>query len=428
MDRRALFIFGICAAPRLLAMAMWPSRAPTYYDTLATELLTNGSFGFSGVPTNYMEPLYPAFLAAARFVTFGFEPAVTLAQVAVAALGGVLLYRLAAHLAGPRVGLCAGVLYALNPYLVRQSVARLEITLCLTLAIAATLALTRTERWRGAMGAGVLFGLLILTRTTFLPAALGAVVWLAWRPSTALGTGPSTERGAGASTGRWPGWRLAAVMLCTAVAVQAPWVVRNMRVDGSALPSRLGENLYVSTSVYAAALPVHDIDLLAVLALGELVDVPIPPGEGERYLDDFMMARSVAFLREHPGRVLWWKARNALYLLTPQLLPRDAKGPASYAVLEGETVRIVNPVRRPWVEELSHALAQGALLLLAAVGIAQRRLRMADAPLLIMLGAQAAICIAFFPTTRLMAPVMFVVMFYAAVGFTNSSAAAPRQR
>jgi hypothetical protein len=49
-----------------------------------------------------------------------------------------------------------------------------------------------------------------------------------------------------------------------------------------------------------------------------------------------------------------------------------------------------------------------------------------------MLAANAAVCIVFFPTTRLVAPVMFVVMFYAAVGlevFTvraTSAAAPPR--
>ena len=104
MDRRAVIIFGICAAPRLVAMAMWPSPAPTYYDELADGLLATGTFGFNGVSSTYMEPLYPAFLAAARFVTAGWTPGVTLLQIAIAAIGGVLLYRLGSHLAGPRTG------------------------------------------------------------------------------------------------------------------------------------------------------------------------------------------------------------------------------------------------------------------------------------------------------------------------------------
>jgi hypothetical protein len=408
MDRKTMVVFGICAAPRLLAMAIWPSPAPTYYDQLATGLLTTGTFGFNGVPSTYMEPLYPAFLAGASFLTAGSAPAVTLLHIAVAAIGGVLLYRLASHLAGARAGVCAGVIYALYPYLIRQSVARLEITLCTTLAIAATLALTRTERMRGAIGTGALFGLLMLTRTSFVIAVVGAALWLMWRASG----------------------RLAAVMLLAVLAFEAPLLVRNARIDGSPLPSRVGENLYLSTSHYATAVPAHDIDLLVPLALAEIDGLPVRPGREERDLDDAMLARAIAFIREHPARALWLKARNALYLCTPQLLPRDAKRPGAFAAMDGPTVRIVNAGRRAWIEDASHAVTQAALLLLAGIALARRRVSAGpagEAPLLIMLGAQAAVCIVFFPTTRLMAPVMFVLMYYAAVGLTGSTATAPRR-
>lgn len=415
MDRRAVIIFAICAAPRLVAMALWRSPPQTYYDELAGGLLSTGTFGFGGVPSTYMEPLYPAFLAAANVLTAESAPAVTIAQIAVAAIGGVLLYRLASDLAGPRAGVCAGVIYALYPYLVRQSVAHLEITLCATLAIAATLALTRAGTTRGAIGAGLLFGLLMLARTSFAAAAVAGALWLAWHVSG----------------------RVAVVMLLTALAVIAPWLVRNARIDGSPLPSRIGENLYLSTSPYAAAVPVHDIDLLVPLALAEMNSLQLPAGREERGMDDVMLARAFTFIREHPGHALWLKARNALYLFSPLLLPRDAKRSGAFAEMEGTTVRIVNAARRPWFEDVSHGVAQGALLLLAAFGIARRGLRAGDAPLLIMLGAQAAVCVVFFPTTRLMAPVMFVVMFYASTAacrasvdqaaVTGSSAAAQRR-
>jgi hypothetical protein len=323
-------------------------------------------------------------------------------------------------LAGPHAGLWAAVIYAFYPYLVRQSVARLEITLCATLAIAATLALTRTERLRGAIGTGVLFGLLMLTRTSFVIAAIGAALWLARHPSTRFAN--PTSFGAGGRS------RLGVAMLLSALIVEAPWLVRNTRIDGSPLPARVGENLYLSTSDYAAAVPEHDIDLLVPLALAELDRVRPSPELGERVIDDAMLALALAFIREHPGRALWLKARNALYLFSPLLLPRDAKGSAGSAMMDGPAVRVVNAARRPWIEDASHTAAQAAMLLLAGVGLARRRLSHApagDAPLLIMLGAQAVVCIAFFPTTRLMAPVMFVLMFYAAAGLTSSSAAAP---
>jgi hypothetical protein len=410
MNRRAAFIFVICAAPRLAALAIWPAGDGSYYSELAAGILRTGTLGFDGEPSTYMEPLYPAFLAAAHVLTGGWAPAMMLLQIAVASIGGILLDRLGSHLAGRQVGFAAAVLYALYPYLVRQSVADLEITICTTLVIATTLALVRTTGIRGAILTGLCFGLLMLTRTSFVFAAVGAALWLASRPSTRLGTGPSTWLGTG---------RLAAVMAVTALAVVAPWLVRNARVDGSPLPSRVGENLYVSTSVYAAALPVHDVDLMAPLMLAdvqaEVEGMRLPPAQEARALDDAMRARAVAFIREHPGRALWLKARNALFVFTPLLLPRDAKTPAAFAAIDGAGVIVVNARRRPLFKDAAHAVAQAALLVLATLGIVRRRPAGPDAALLLMFGAQAAVCVVFFPTTRLLAPVMFVLMFYAAV-------------
>jgi hypothetical protein len=412
MSRRAVFIFVICAAPRLAALAVWPAGDGSYYSELAAGILRTGTLGFDGEPSTYMEPLYPAFLAAAHVLTGGWAPAMMLLQIAVASIGGVLMDRLGSHLAGRQVGFAAAALYALYPYLVRQSVADLEITICTTLAIATTLALVRTTGIRGAIGTGLCFGLLMLTRTSFVFAAVGAALWLASRPSTRLGAGglPSTWLGAG---------RLAAVMAVTALAVLAPWFVRNIRVDGSPLPSRMGENLYVSTSAYAGALPVHDVDLMAPLMLADVqADVEslrLSPAQEARALDDAMRDRAMAFIREHPGQVLWMKARNALFLFTPLLLPRDAKTPTAFAAIDGAGVVVVNARRRPLIKDAAHAVAQAALLVLATLGIVRRRPAGPDLALLLMFGAQAAVCVVFFPTTRLLAPVMFVLMFYAAV-------------
>jgi 4-amino-4-deoxy-L-arabinose transferase-like glycosyltransferase len=415
--RRAFLVFAICAAPRLAALVIFPDARPTNYDELATGLLATGGFGFDGTPSTYIEPLYPAFLAAVRLVTGHSLTLVLMLQIVVASIGGVLLDRLASHHAGPRAGFLAAVFYAVNPYLVRQSVALLEITLCTTLAIATALALSRTDRIRGALATGALFGLLVLTRTSFAVAAIGAAAWLAWRPSTGLGAGPST--------------RLATAMLLTALLVETPWLVRNAGIDGSPLPSRVGENLYLSTSIYGSVVPVHDIDLLVPLGLADVGPgverLGLPASLQGRALDDAMLRRGLAFMREHPGRVLWLKLRNALYLFTPRLLPRDAKSPEAMARREGDTV-IVSAPRRPWIMDTVHTVAQSVLLVLAAIGIARRGVPGTDAPLLILLAAQALVCVAFFPTTRLMAPVMFVLMFYAATGLTGSSAAAPRRR
>jgi 4-amino-4-deoxy-L-arabinose transferase-like glycosyltransferase len=398
MDRRAAIVFAACAAPRLLALTVFPLGAPTYYDTLATGLLTTGRFGFDGVPSTYIEPLYPAFLAATRILTGNSLPLVLILQIVLASFGGVLLYRLGARLVNRDVGFYAALFYACYPYLIRQSVALLEITLCATLAIAATLQLSRMDRLRDAVTGGVLLALLILTRASFAPVAAAAAIWLLWRGRV----------------------RLAAGLVVTLLLVLAPWLVRNIRVDGSPVPSRVGENLYLSTSDYATVLPVHDIDLLVPLALLE-VEGAVPPAAltptlASRAIDEAMLARAIAFVRARPGRVLWLKARNVPYLFTPQLLPRYMKSPGAFAVMQSGVVRAFNERHRPWIEDLSHAVAQAAIILLSAIGLGGRGLREPDVPLLLIFATGAAVCIAFFPTTRLMAPVMFVPMFYAAVG------------
>ncbi len=398
MNRRTAAIFALCAAPRLLALALLPHPGSTSYDDLAAQLATTGRFAFEGVASTYMEPLYPAFLAAARLLTANSPRLVLLLQIAVASLGGVLWYRLAARLAGERVGLIAVCFYALDPYLVRQSAAFLDVTLCTTLAIATALLLTDVQTRRDAAAAGVLFGLLMLTRASFGLAGVAAALWLA-----------RCGRG-----------RLSAILAIATVLVQAPWMVRNVAADGSPLPSRLGENLYVSTSRYAALVPVHDIDLVVPLALAEVGPeaerLRPPPERQQRAMDGAMLARAIAFIRQSPGAVVRLKARNALYLFDPRLLPRYAKSSGAYASVEAGAVRTFNEPRRPWIEDAAFTLARTGLLLLAALGVLRRRTFDRDAPLLILLAATATVCVIFFPATRLMAPVMFVVMFYAAVG------------
>src|SRR5258708_10724331 len=204
------------------------------------------------------------------------------------------------------------------------------------------------------------------------------------------------------------------------VVVRGAWMVGDVAADGSPLPSGFGENLYVSRSRYAALVPVHDIDLVVPLALAEVGPeaerLRPPPERQQRAMDGAMLARAIAFIRQSPGAVVRLKARNALYLFDPRLLPRYAKSSGAYASVEAGAVRTFNEPRRPWIEDAAFTLARTGLLLLAALGVLRRRTFDRDAPLLILLAATGTCCVIFFPATRLMAPVMFVVMFYAAVG------------
>src|SRR5258708_28768705 len=119
------------------------------------------------------------------------------------------------------------------------------------------------------------------------------------------------------------------------VVVRGAWMVGDVAADGSPLPSRLGENLYVSTSRYAALVPVHDIDLVVPLALAEVgpeAERLRPPTERQqRAMDGATLARAIAFIQQSPAAVVRLRARNALDLFDPRLRPPYAESSGAYA-------------------------------------------------------------------------------------------------
>ena len=82
--------------------------------------------------------------------------------------------------------------------------------------------------------------------------------------------------------------------------------------------------------------------------------------------------------------------------------------------MSGSTVRFEGLVTRPWIDGAAHAAAQSLLFILGAAGVWIRRRRLRDdQALLVIAGSVALVYTIFFPTTRLLAPAMFVLMFYA---------------
>ena len=62
--RPALTVFAIAAAARLGAWGVFPLPEPNYHYWLARGLLDLDAFALGPDPTSFIEPLYPAFLAA----------------------------------------------------------------------------------------------------------------------------------------------------------------------------------------------------------------------------------------------------------------------------------------------------------------------------------------------------------------------------
>jgi hypothetical protein len=96
-------------------MVLWLAPPPelTFYWEYASSLLEHGTLGVAGTPDSVVEPLYPAFLAAARWLTGDRIPLVLAVQIFIASAGGVLLHGVTRSLSGSaRAAWIATLLYA----------------------------------------------------------------------------------------------------------------------------------------------------------------------------------------------------------------------------------------------------------------------------------------------------------------------------
>ncbi len=240
-------IFALALAPRLYVAIAW-TREPVwdghYYDIGARSIAAGrGYVGVEGGPWCHYPVGYPALLGAAYRV-FGSGALVgPLLNAVLGALTAALVYGLARRVEGMNEtrAVAAGLLVALHPGLVAYTpLLMTELTagalLCAAALLALPLPLPRSQaeaepslpRLRGRAGvgamalAGLFFGLATLVRPQTILCAPAVALLL-----------PDLERRARI--------RAAAIVTAVALAVVAPWTVRNCRVmDGCAFVSTNG--------------------------------------------------------------------------------------------------------------------------------------------------------------------------------------------
>lgn len=388
-----------CAVPRLLALAIFPHPQDTLYREIADNLVAGRGYTLSGGAATYLEPLYPALLAAGGFV--GGSAGMLILQIGIACAGALALFAVARRRAGERTAWVATLLYALSPYLIRQAVAFMEITVATTVAIVTVWSVDRalergaagwTAGGRGAL-AGLAVAALLLTRASFLPVALGAVALLAARGSLTA----------------------AAAAAIAAAALVTPWLLYSRAASGDALPQRMGENLFVTTSALGEGIvPRINTDVLQPAA-HDLAFSALGPSAGTAERDRFLLRESIAYAKTHPLAVARLKLRNVAAVFQPRLVPfTELRG---RAFVEDGVVRVPPQASRPLAFDVVAAAYQTLLLGGAAIGLWRRRAEIAraDAMLVVVGGSVIAVNVAFFPTSRLLAPMTFVAMFYTAV-------------
>lgn len=232
-----------------LGIALAMGDAPPRDDAIDYELLARNlaaGYGFSlrpPEPSVFRPPLAPAFLAAVYVLLGPQLLAARLAQATFSAAAIPLTYALARTFAARRGALLAAALVAFSPALAAHASLFQTETLFSLLTVAAVLALLRGDAaaardrtgpaavW--ATASGTLLGLANLARPTLL--ALPLLLPPAWALLDAR---------------RRRGVVLGCIALVSAVAVIAPWTLRNYAISGAFIPvalNRLGMTFWAGS-------------------------------------------------------------------------------------------------------------------------------------------------------------------------------------
>jgi hypothetical protein len=332
-----------------------------------------GGMGFGAGYRNV--PGYPVVLAALRVVAPDGVLGLRVAQAAFTAAGVTVVMALARALAGPRVALAAGLLYALDPLLVvagallyPEAVAAVVMA---ALVVVALRAAGRDDARRTAL-AGVLLGALALLRPVALVLAPALACWL-----VVVVAAPPSRRA-----------RLAVLVLLACGATLVPWTVRNYRLHGVVTP----------------------------IAVAGTHTAPVSPSEARtRGLTRALLQR----VRDDPRSFAAHAGREFLHFweLYPQRLATD--NPRRRAVLHGNDPRLPAEATFPaaWRDRVSAAASALEFgLALAGVVVVWGRNRTAAALLLAMTLAFAAGYAPFIGKMRYRIPVLPLVLVLAGVG------------
>jgi 4-amino-4-deoxy-L-arabinose transferase-like glycosyltransferase len=232
--RRTLFCLLLSAVLiRLFCVLAFPGLfSGDWMDSVRYERVAfniNVGRGFSeyyGIPTAFVGPVYPYFLAGVhRLFGQGALP-VQLLQVLFGGLVCLACYSMGVSLAGTRTGLIAAALAALSPELAVMTGFRYTETLFMLFTSWAFALLLRgysgKGNWKHWMGGGLLFGMGLLTRHVliFFPPVLALLALLSKKTR--------------------PAFKGIVIFSICAYSLLIPWTIRNARVFHALVPVATG--------------------------------------------------------------------------------------------------------------------------------------------------------------------------------------------
>lgn len=309
MTRPLLAILVLAVALRLaaaLAMGNQIEALPGVYDqvsymALARQVAEGQGFRFAtdswpatraGEPTAHWSFLYTAYLVLAYRLIGPYPLAARLIQ---ALLVGILLplglYRLGRQTLGERVGLWAAGLSAVYIYFIYYGAALMTESftiVALVWLIVVAIALAERPTWGRWIAFGLLAGIAALLRQVTLPVTAVLALWVLW------------------SGRKRPGAAIAGVALAAAItlAMILPITLRNYQ----AFHRLVLINTNAGYAFFWANHPVHGVNFQGILpddgpSYHDLIPPELLPLD-EAALNDALMARGMAFVRDDPARYL----------------------------------------------------------------------------------------------------------------------------
>lgn len=377
------------------------------YDTYAQNLLTTGIYGLArGVPDATIPPLY-AYSLAGVYAIFGRGYwQVGAWNTILDALTVILVYHIGKRLLphGHKVGLLAGLCFALYPYAVFQTLTVIDTSLFTMLLHAFVLSMIllrdRPTFNRNtallAISGGVILGLTALSRAIIAPLALFIALWFLFRLKL---------------------WQTAIRLVPVAVVsviVLIPWTLRNYNVYHSfvAVSNNSGMNFWFGNNRYTIpyfragyhtqwATPDEDLSKMTL-----------------RDADAELFRLGVQYLRDHPGQIpqLLWVKFLAYWSI--DIFPRNNPGSGTKLILNEDgsqvTIASVSPddpvtvYAQPIFDQVGrviHLFYFGSLLVLAIAGIALSVRRWREVSLLWFVQiSMTAVYVIIVPATRYRAP------------------------
>jgi 4-amino-4-deoxy-L-arabinose transferase-like glycosyltransferase len=370
------------------------------YDQIAWNLAHGAGYsvgeGAAAYATALRPPIVP-WLTSLLYRLIGHQYlGALMLQAVIGALIPLLVVALGAVLFGGGVGRVAGWLAAFDPLLVFFSgylMTETPFSVALLAAIVASVTWVRTPRPGRALGAGLLWGLAVLTRPTAMLAPLVIALW-AWRP-----LGLSIRPGDRA--------RQLAMLTLGVVVVVAPWTIRNAIVFRSFIPVTTsgGRVLFESNNEVVWNDPARRGGQIAVFDIEPYASRY--RGRSEVEWDGIGRALAVDFLKRHvrDWPAMAWAKFARFWRLTaegggtgtwngpgsPITSLRRAIDPLllwSVPILPLAVWGLVRSLRGPrrWYQSIP-ALLIGYFTLLALIYWGSLRMRMPIEPLVVLLAA-----------------------------------------